>query len=421
MPFKFNRYEQNVAGADSLFAERLEIQPRATFTNQAVPFTITPFAWKIRLHFLLADILQLLYEAFVTISRMATRTLSMFTSLDRQEIEGELSFWAKLTEEQKKDSVDESDFRSFNYNGTSWTAWGAAGPVKDIWNDMLFPQVLKPLLDNNQELVFRGTKQRSNYIVLCWMVGHHCNSCFPAVIFAYHDLRVSENAIKLMRKSTDLNRFGFQYYPYNAKTSSNAGAPSLADRFQYFGFCGAPIITTNEVKQFQKKATIGGAIVIDGKYFGITVAHAFFPDPDVNDDELDSESPVADKVFVLGEDGRQRLLGTLPCHPDHNAERSPSSKSTKYYSRELDWALIEFEDYVVPGLNVVALSDGTLIFPWAVTSSFLKGQVLVAVGGREPINTTVSETKCGIWAAHSGVQDAWGLNMVSSKLYSIIN
>ncbi|PLB49135.1 hypothetical protein P170DRAFT_175299 [Aspergillus steynii IBT 23096] len=332
------------------------------------------------------------------------------------------TFWQGLTLEEKNASTNPEYSRSFNDEH----AWDPAGPVQDAWNKTIYPNILKPLFLGNGEAIFKRRRKQPHYIITCWMVGKERQSAHPSVVFICDDAKFSEKALKLVRKSEVHGRWGFRVYGYRTKIASNRGGSDRKAEGNG-GICGTLFNVGDESNVYDYSATIGGAVVINGVYFGVTVSHAFLDahygdQTDGSDDDSDESSSDTDldileheesiklratQAFATDSTGsnQTRLLGDIP-------ETMPGFENGRtqpaFWSIEADWALIRLIDSASPK-NSVSTEDGEIVL--SKYSVWAEGRVWAAVGPLKPVPAIASQTLCGLSTPYSGFRDVFALRM----------
>jgi hypothetical protein len=335
------------------------------------------------------------------------------------------TFWDKLDLNGRQASVDQD--RSWKFDNES--AWDPIGAVKDEWNKSIYPGAIKPLLQDNTRMVYKNVKRQTPYSVCCWMIGKEWHSSRPAAIIICGNKRVTKNAVKLIEGHGELARtWGFRVYGYESKISITMGtsANDIDDNFPLCAISGTRFAVGGRDGISTRTATLGGSIVIDGEYFGVTVVHPFmnFPQDGSSDEDesdmSDDSSEITDIIshtkeapyITLESDAafveeprshRREMLGAIP-----------DSNRPKYFSRGTDWALLKLRPAAIT-INLVT-AGGKLVVPWSITrDSLSKGDLWAAVSPANPVQTKVSPSICGLFIPHVGLQDVWALNMKPSK------
>ncbi len=190
-------------------------------------------------------------------------------------------------------------------------------------------------------------------------------------------------------------------------------------------------IETNNLGLPLNEATLGGFLVVDGRFCGLTVAHPFLDtrqestavlDGSDSDDESDwqedldrsQEDKVSNSeetVSPLFANGLSRLSIYKP-GLDDDLTISPSSISsttTHLYSAEGDWVLIWIRDASLLGPNLFVTPKGKIITPSQTSSLPPSGDVYVATNEKLKISRAFG-MKCGLSLATSTrMQEAWML------------
>ncbi|KAF7594028.1 hypothetical protein BBP40_010306 [Aspergillus hancockii] len=111
--------------------------------------------------------------------------------------------------------------------------------------------------------------------------------------------------------------------------------------------CGTVFTTGNKWYPLQRRATIGGDILLDGMYYGVTVAHSdndFDSGISTISSELKAKGPISlrtDTAFAEHVD-EKRILGSIPSKGILHTHRIGAE--TDFWSTSNDWALIELDN-----------------------------------------------------------------------------
>ena len=162
--------------------------------------------------------------------------------------------------------------------------WVLAGTALEIWEnkeDGLLKRV-KEILNVNEERIYKGHDIRSARTVLtCWMIGRDKEDAHPTVVI-FHSIPASVDRIKrVIKRDGILATKGF-----HLKVCPSCDAEPLALGFTArltpptnaapqdrgpISLCGSSLAIGDHVR----RATLGRVIILDGKYYGVTVAHVF--------------------------------------------------------------------------------------------------------------------------------------------------
>jgi hypothetical protein len=243
------------------------------------------------------------------------------------------------------------------------------------------------------------------------------------------------------------------------------GAKS-APTFDTEPLCGSCVVTSQlpvDPSSSRQQCTIGGVIVLGGKFYGMTVAHPFFKrNAPLNSDsdstsltgsdagqedehESDSHSDGEDSLNRISSLSRSRCEIYLEDLIDSdNIQRVPKatlvsaigmtsrysltesfnarrSLSTKYWSSELDWALVRLSTRRFRGPNRIYTSLGT-ITPSMIrrTQDLKQADVIVASGVSGIIYTQLQSSVAQIVFPWSNkMQEVWKVECVCSKFLLI--
>ena len=174
--------------------------------------------------------------------------------------------------------------------------WQVIGPALAVMETLSVP--IKELLDKNQELLEQGESKSRPLSFQMWMLGQDHHTAVPTIVFCSKSKRQRTCAKALLKESGLLNDYpGIEIKALDkvpavyrsAKQSPNTTSEDAfeAGIFMFERSCeprGALISVGHA-----RTATMGGVLLINGSYYGITAQHAQF-DPlgledDVDDDE----------------------------------------------------------------------------------------------------------------------------------------
>ncbi|KAJ5390116.1 uncharacterized protein N7496_001184 [Penicillium cataractarum] len=335
------------------------------------------------------------------------------------------SFWDNLNVDSRKASVNLE--RSWEFNNES--AWDPIGSVKDEWNDYIYPRTIKPLLQHNTNKIYHGVKKQTPYSVCCWMIGKEWDSSHPAAIIICGNKKVTKNAVKLIERHGELIRtWGFQVYGYESKISLTMGASSseLDEGSTLCAISGTRFAVGGGDGISTRTATLGGSIMINGEFFGLTVAHPFMnisQDESSDDDESDMSDDESDFSDNIGYADTTELatvesvmlksnVAVVEDPISHQRTILGSIPDQSYFSHTADWALLKLEPAAL-AINLLALGD-KLAIPWWVQPHPPNGELWVGVNPLESVQTKASPSICGLFVPSSGMQDVWAMSLKPS-------
>ncbi|KAJ5819401.1 hypothetical protein N7474_004992 [Penicillium riverlandense] len=332
------------------------------------------------------------------------------------------TFWEGLSPEERRESVDQQQYWGFK----GQFAWNPAGRVVEEWNASIYQNLLKPLFRENTAKLFRGVRKQCLYDIACWMVGNEWQSSHPAAIILSGDPKVSRNGVKLVKRHGQLLlEFGFRVYEYESDILPSM-TTSLMDELNITtSLCGMRFVVGGSDGMSSRMSTLGGAVILGEEYFGVTVLHPFIQRHQSNESDEDDQSDLsdsednassvgidfhaegialdADTIYLLEPESQGRFVGAIP-----------KESRSRYFSPHMDWALVKLESTTGLLLNFATL-DGKVVVPSKVSVTFPKDLVWAIVNSATPIQTRVSPVMHGLFLPHSGLQDAWALNMKPSE------
>ncbi|EPS31292.1 hypothetical protein PDE_06247 [Penicillium oxalicum 114-2] len=332
------------------------------------------------------------------------------------------TFWDSLSPEERRKSVDQQQSWEFK----DQLAWNPAGRVVEEWNASIYQNLLKPLFRESTTKLFRGVRKQCLYDIACWMVGNEWQSSHPAAIIISGNLKVSRNGVKLVKRHGQLlSKFGFRVNEYESNVLPSM-ATSLMDELSITtSLCGMRFVVEGSNGMSSRRSTLGGAVILGEEYFGVTVLHPFIQEHQISESEKDDRSDLsdsddlassmgidycpqeitldADTIYLLESESHRRLVGAIP-----------QESRSRYFSQHMDWALVKLES-TTSLLSNFATLDGKVVFPSKVSITFPKDLVWAIVNSATPIPIRVSPVMHGLFLPHSGLQDAWALNMKPSE------
>jgi hypothetical protein len=191
--------------------------------------------------------------------------------------------------------------------------WEAKGPALEAFNKV--GQPIQKLLDDCRDFLEEGEEIARPISYQIWMVGRSVETALPTIVFTSKSKRSRTKATVIVKDSDILAEFpsiavkALSAIPAMPKADtgkdnqhpqetdeddvSMIGSPSHA--------CGAPILVGGG-----RKATLGGVLLIDGRWYGITANHARFgdvegpsdPSEGSKDVSFDDDSDLEDDDFI---------------------------------------------------------------------------------------------------------------------------
>jgi hypothetical protein len=182
-------------------------------------------------------------------------------------------------------------------NISNRSRWVLIGSANTLWHDKIRPFIDELLRENGAEILKGWSVGDPATIRHCWMVGYNKDFSHPTVVICCNIKGILKRSMKVIIEDGQLKREGFELKGLLTRdlTLTQGRGVRLASAFEVEntprGLCGAGITIDGS----SRHATIGGVIIIDGKYFGLTVAHAFV---DRNTSSEQWEVPETDMQFL---------------------------------------------------------------------------------------------------------------------------
>jgi hypothetical protein len=165
--------------------------------------------------------------------------------------------------------------------------WEATGPAVEIFESKLF-DIIKQLLDAHKEELESDEKVSRTVSFHLWMVGRETRSARPTIIFTCKNSGYRKKVIRILKRNNLLADFpgmslksmetrpaepmGSSTNPSDSRCDGNPVTPE--EKIIYIregspGVCGASIRVGS-----MHEVTLGGSLLINGTYYGITSLHA---------------------------------------------------------------------------------------------------------------------------------------------------
>ena len=295
--------------------------------------------------------------------------------------------------------------------------WALAGSALITWEgedpkDGLRRRI-DELIDEHEGEIYRGRSVRCDATTRhCWMLGSDKAYARPTVVISHNDQAILKRTMRVILRPKTLKSKGFELkgcpncdlelLTVDSKARLIHQVDELGQGLP-ISLCGAEI----EVKNPVRSATLGGVIILDGTYYGVTVAHAFTESRQASKDKLGTNVVLYDSdwaEFSSGDEinghGGSRKYGSptssvsnttkktsrsaMACtirsnHPlmRHDmgdfsvafiSSQNPLRDADDGYFDDVDWALIEISNPIYHGMNGVVSDDGKR--SWLAFSSF---------------------------------------------------
>ena len=302
--------------------------------------------------------------------------------------------------------------------------WVLTGRALEVWEKDLETRI-DELIRENEGYIYKGENIRCTSISRhCWIVGRDVSSARPTVIISCSVDRIRQRTLKLISRHGILESKGFELKGFSSCDVQLLTAASTVHLrkncdtlFQGLpiSLCGAEVEADKPIRL----ATIGGGVVLNGKYYGVTVAHAFSEraqscrpnvhhesqgvlydidwahssseeesvssgnchhtaashPPPLDRPRDDTRSLLATAGFTLSsylDTGLYDVTAMSSTHPMCDAEGAPFD--------DVDWAIIEISNPVYHGMNGVMLDHDRRkwLYFKEIKSHAPQGSVIVA-------------------------------------------
>ena len=323
-------------------------------------------------------------------------------------------------------------------------AWFPAGVILEKWEEEFYPVVEKIINDpGNYEKVFGRHNTGAIRPCRLYMVGddQDWSKARPGIVTICTKSKIAQKIRDLLRDHPSIYEMnlGFDFLYHEQMLRLVAGDDlENASRTHCTSVLGQPVLTSTwplSKSSRQRQATIGGAVSINGLYYGLMAAHAF--DIWNSMEDLDRSNPSSESGYISDESetsrhdenqpppfpasgyhadsfaasslgvnvaargclwpgqvsnpaGSAELVGTLPpgsFEPVGTWERTQHLSET--FCPERDWAFVEIECSQFHNPNEIRTPAGRILSPRSIASSPPNGPVLVAAG-----RSGVFESRC---------------------------
>jgi hypothetical protein len=159
--------------------------------------------------------------------------------------------------------------------------WVLVGSACSLWHKEILP-LIDELLRENTAKIYKGWGVGDDATIRhCWMTGYNKACSRPTVVICCNIKGILKKSMRVILRDGRLKKVGFELMGlatgdlklatmtqgHGVRLTSTAEADALGTPRN---LCGAGIVVDGS----SRRATIGGVIIIDGKYYGLTVAHA---------------------------------------------------------------------------------------------------------------------------------------------------
>jgi hypothetical protein len=389
-----------------------------------------------------------------------------------------MSFWDCLTQSEQLGCIDKTKV----YEVAGRKAYYPSGKVREKWKKEAYPAIKDIMNDPKNKVRIYGRTSSKHPLCSFSLFMLDCNPIWkpvrPTIVVSCAEKRFAKQTVGLLEKMSGLKKsvlgFDFLIREEIILVADHSEAASPVAQPPGASLCGARVlISPSQTNHFWARATIGGVIVIDGRPYALTAAHAFFraqedAKPEYSDvvssngtastisdgDDQDhgnniialeaagqtqfhgnrretemtqmesrsiylddrsspAQSPSDDTGQVVQKPasiGDENLIGTI--ETPSNAHHLPGSQ----FNLENDWALFEISPSRFQMLNTIQSPAGDLLEAVNVAQTEPNGPVLVAAGVSGIWQTECSALLSGIILPNSRkMLDAWTLSESCSE------
>lgn len=292
--------------------------------------------------------------------------------------------------------------------------WMPAGAALQEWNETLAPQLQELMEDRKMEIQKKEKTVDCHIFRLFYMMGRDQDHAHPTVIIAcdgrghkgilkqtmsiiIRNGKLAQKGFKLRgMRATDLD-FKARHQRFYARITSFPDMEGLRGPVSLYG-------KRIRAENTQKEAVIGGTIIVDDRYYALTVAHPFVGpnytgskprdgsvveffdtewaletdnDDDYDDDDDDDDSYDNDSAYDSDQE-RQSLVVEDVEIPDSDHSHGLRIQDM---NSVMDWAVIELEDDRLFGANELKLNvsrKSVWVYPNLLKSKPFQGEVVIA-------------------------------------------
>ena len=208
--------------------------------------------------------------------------------------------------------------------------WALAGSALKAWEgedptDGLRRRI-DELVDEHEGEIYKGRSVRCDATTRhCWMLGSDKAYARPTVVICHSDKAILKKTMRVILRSKILKLKGFELRGCDCDLEllTVSTKVALVHHVEELGqglpisLCGAEI----EVKNPTRSATLGGVLILDGTYYGVTVAHAFM------ESRQSSKEKLSRPTIVRLYDSDWAELSSEDASVDHDSAKRRETKS----------------------------------------------------------------------------------------------
>jgi hypothetical protein len=351
--------------------------------------------------------------------------------------QGRLSVWDSLSSDEKDGCISRRRTRKFGHK----IGYLPYGCILERWNNEIYDEIMR-IQSEERKWIFKGLKVQPVGSIELWMIEHPQDRTHPTIVARCGDIRIATRMLYVLKRIyrfVDLN-LGFDRLPWQEDIHSLQKTILAGSRLFVHS------TPTSSSPSHPKGATLGGLLLINNEFYGLTVAHTFYDhSQDVNedyknsisDDESDWEedfnrfkmqSRATDEDQPTHQFSHARIGHSVfvyqPTHPP--SESFPGlhalSKSLNFVGSVVavlpksDSALIKMSDPGCFGLNGFTTPSGTFIVPSQTSSSPPNGPVYISTNSRLVYSQSFG-VRSGVFSSTSQkMQEVWLVGASLGKL-----
>jgi hypothetical protein len=324
------------------------------------------------------------------------------------------SFWAALSVQERQQCFSKNpqpDKVLKAQLSKKIEVWEVSGLLKQEWNSKLSAKIAQVLSETyiSNEFFTKGHKRTSTglpiweiYIVL--KKGRR-ESAKPTIFALHRDISVAKRACKLIEDLKQgslkvlLQDYDIAYAEYSLNLRADAQRSSSPGIARLRSLCGAHVVISSQTgepaAQAWTRSTIGGVVLVNGTYFGLTTAHSFLED---EDDSAEAENHGASprqkptwKVYAqscVNDTTTKDDTNCISAQPVDSANLINTAdtggltngvrNSEVLLGRSSDWALVPVHNSQFTTTNSLSVGNGEDMEINSLVDEIPSGQVMVA-------------------------------------------
>ena len=319
-----------------------------------------------------------------------------------------MSFWDCLTESQQHACIEKTAAREIGRS----KGYHPCGIVRHKWDREIHPAIKDILRDKgNKKAIYRSSSKRPGCACRLFMLdtGSAWKTPRPTVVVFCHDRQFAKKTADLLQKMDMLKRsvLGFDFLPSVeeitlAADHSEAATPVAQETNP--SLCGSRIcISPPQVNLFWTRATTGGVIVINGRFYGLTAAHAFFRA--VEDAKTDSDAGSPNESAGMVSNGDDENQDDNAIHHEAQNLSQTNENSPEAEAAQMETRSIYLDDQISSSERSSLDIDGALQKPLSARAENLLGTIETRANPYEQPSPQLN------------MEDDWALFEISPTIY----